>query len=81
MGDWSGQLMQTLIDSDQGPQPDENHLEYCCRAPNGEGFAPAWARAGEIIESISRPAVLFTHGMTSRLLRTRAMGWGPDRLH
>ena len=49
-------------------------MEFYARAPNGEGFAALWARCAALLADLDGPAILVTHGMTSRVLRTIATG-------
>lgn len=49
-------------------------------APGGETFADLMRRVTGFLADLRRPAVLVTHGITSRFLRTAAMGWGPERI-
>ncbi len=80
MGDWVG-LDRAEIDR-RWPAPVENEhfMDFYARAPNAETFDALWDRVGRVLDAIVRPTVIVTHGMTSRFLRTRAMGWGRDRL-
>lgn len=74
VGDWTG-LAIAEIDARWPGSEDEHFLDRYARAPNGEGFDALWYRVGTLLSRLERPAVLFTHGITSRFLRTRAMGW------
>lgn len=65
VGDWSGLLRYTL------PLPeglDPYALQYDM-APNGEGFARLEIRCRAFLADLTGPAVLVTHGITSRVLR------------
>lgn len=79
VGLWSG-LLREEIDRRWPPVPGESFLQAYARAPEGESFETLWLRVGALLQELERPAVLVTHGITSRFLRTRAMGWGMDRL-
>lgn len=75
VGDWAGQLRAglsvenvTLQDTPDGPLGLYEH------APNGEGFAALRARCTEFLNSLTRPTICVTHGITSRMMRTVAMG-------
>ncbi|MBR2655839.1 MAG: histidine phosphatase family protein [Loktanella sp.] len=65
VGDWSGLLRDTLPLPD-GPDP--YALQYDM-APNGEGFQALEIRARAFLNDLTGPAVLVTHGITSRVLR------------
>ncbi|PHP27360.1 histidine phosphatase family protein [Limimaricola cinnabarinus] len=73
MGDWSG-LDRGEIDARWPGPPGEHFVEFYARAPNGEGFAALWARCAALLADLDGPAILVTHGMTSRVLRTIATG-------
>ena len=79
MGDWAGLSRDEIASGWPGP-PDEHFLETYARAPGGEGFDALWARVGRVLEALTGPTVIVTHGMTSRFLRTRALGWGLGRV-
>ena len=80
LGDWDGRTLDEIEADYPTPDPHETFLEFLLRSPNGDTFDALWARVGEVLESITRPTVLVTHGVTSRFLRTRALGLGMDRL-
>jgi len=79
MGDWAGLSREEIATGWPGPE-DEHFLETYARAPGGEGFDALWERVGRVLSGLTGPTVIVTHGMTSRFLRTRALGWGLDRL-
>ncbi|SHI61890.1 histidine phosphatase family protein [Wenxinia saemankumensis] len=61
-------------------RPSDSFFEAYRRAPGGEGFAALYDRVGRALDTLRGPTVIVTHGMTSRFLRTRAMGLGLDRI-
>ena len=65
VGDWAGLLRDTLPMPD-GPDPVA--AQYAM-APNGEGFTALTARCEAFLTDLRAPAVLVTHGITSRVLR------------
>ncbi len=75
MGDWTG-LLRSEVDARWPGPPREHFLDFYARAPNGEGFDALWARCSAFLADLDRPAIVVTHGMTSRVIRTIAMGWG-----
>ncbi len=73
MGDWSG-LDRAEIDARWPGPKGEHFIDFYARAPNGEGFASLWSRCADLLATLDGPAILVTHGMTSRVLRTIATG-------
>jgi len=80
IGTWSGLTMAEIAASGYAMLPEETYTDFCCRAPGGEGFDALWGRAGALLADLTRPTVLFTHGLTSRVVRTIALGYGPEQL-
>ncbi|WP_373356519.1 histidine phosphatase family protein [Pseudoroseicyclus sp. CXY001] len=79
VGRWTGRTRAEILA--EAPHTEElDWLELYTHAPGGESFEALWERVGAVLESLTGPTVLVTHGITSRFLRTRAMGWGPDRM-
>lgn len=70
VGDWSGLCRDTLP---MGTGPDAMMAQYEA-APNGEGFAALQARVAAFLADLKGPAVLVTHGITSRVLRQLLAG-------
>lgn len=75
VGEWSGVLRagltaqgQVLEDTPDGPLALYEH------APGGEGFAALRARCTDFLNSLTRPTICVTHGITSRMLRSVALG-------
>ncbi|MEO0767713.1 MAG: histidine phosphatase family protein [Pseudomonadota bacterium] len=75
VGDWSGQRRAdvtpvglVLDDTPDGPIALYEH------APGGEGFAALRARCTAFLNDLDGPTLCVTHGITSRMLRTVAMG-------
>jgi len=73
VGDWTGLTADEIDARWPGPE-DEGFLDRYARAPGGEPFDHLWDRVGAVLAGLSRPTVIVTHGITSRFLRTRAMG-------
>jgi len=65
LGDWAGGVRADLIKS-SGAMDGFDLYEL---APNGEGFAALHARCHNFLSRLTGPAVLITHGITSRMLR------------
>lgn len=75
VGEWSGKLRadmsatgDVLEDTPDGPLAMYEH------APGGEGFAKLRVRCTEFLNSLTAPTICVTHGITSRMLRTVALG-------
>jgi broad specificity phosphatase PhoE len=73
VGEWAGLTADEIDTRWPGPE-DETFLDRYARAPGGEPFDALWDRVGAVLERLTRPTVIVTHGITSRFLRTRAMG-------
>ena len=75
VGDWSGKLRTefspkgvALEDTPDGPLALYDH------APGGAGFARLRERCTAFLDSLTAPTLCVTHGITSRMLRTIALG-------
>ncbi|MEO9682643.1 MAG: histidine phosphatase family protein [Tateyamaria sp.] len=74
VGDWAGRLRSELP-MPGGPDPYMAQYEM---APNGEGLDAVSRRAAAFLAELKGPAVLITHGITSRAIRNIVIG--PDAL-
>jgi len=76
MGDWTG-VERSEIER-QIPHLFERgeNLIWYDHAPGGEGLEAVYARTGSFLAELKQPAVLFTHGITLRMLRCHALGLG-----
>lgn len=72
VGDWSG-LLRDDLPMPEGKDPFMAQYEI---APNGEGFARLEVRCRAFLADLKGPAVLITHGITSRMLRSIIAGEG-----
>ncbi|MEL7180060.1 MAG: histidine phosphatase family protein [Pseudomonadota bacterium] len=70
LGDWSGRLRDELP-MPKGKDPFMAQYEI---APNGEGFARLKVRCRDFLASLTGPAVLVTHGITSTMIRGLVVG-------
>lgn len=74
VGAWQGRLRSELqvtgplVDGPDGP------IAMYEQAPGGEGFARLEARCRAFLADLPGPAVLVTHGITSRMLRCIVLG-------
>lgn len=74
LGAWSGALRTDIMRA--APhlfEPDDSLIWYD-RAPGGEGLDALHARTGAFLAACTGPTVIFTHGITSRMLRCHALG-------
>lgn len=72
VGDWGGRLRHELP-SGEGLDPYMAQYEM---APNGEGLAALQDRVAGFLAELDGPAVLITHGITSRVIRAAVIGEG-----
>lgn len=79
VGRWTG-ATRDEIRAQTDLHADAHFLDYYAAAPGGEPFAVMQERCAEFLEGLTAPSVIITHGVTSRFLRTLAMGWGLDRV-
>jgi len=79
IGDWTG-LTRGEMEAGWPAHGVEDWFDVYTKAPGGEGFGALWERVGRILERVDRPTVIITHGITSRFLRTRAMGLSLDEI-
>ncbi len=70
VGDWAG-LLRADLPQGEGDDPYMAQYEM---APNGEGLAAVEARARAFLDDLTGPAVLITHGITSRVIRSIVVG-------
>ena len=76
VGEWSGKVRSTLAAPGEFADTPDGALELYERAPGGEGFAALEARCKSFLADLNGPAVLVTHGITSRMLRATVLGLG-----
>lgn len=80
MGDWAGRLRAEIAAS--APHlfaPEAGPLAFYGHAPGGESLAALAARVRALVEAEPGPAVIVTHGITSRMLRCQLLGLPPER--
>jgi len=80
VGLWAGRLRSDLSQGTDITEGPDGALALYERAPEGEGFAALEQRCEAFLKTISRPSVLITHGITSRMLRCIVTGVGPAGL-
>ncbi len=76
VGAWAGRLRCDLEPYGEAG----SSLALYENAPGGEGFARLALRCAAFLADLRKPAVIVTHGITSRMLRAIAMGGGIDDL-
>lgn len=74
VGDWTGRTRSEVLEADANALGEGDMMEFYANAPDGEGFAPMWARAREFLGELTEPTIVVTHGITSRFLRAVALG-------
>ena len=70
VGDWSGLLRDELPMEDV----EDPYMAQYEAAPGGERLAGVRLRAAALLADLKGPAVLVTHGVTSRVIRTLVVG-------
>jgi probable phosphoglycerate mutase len=73
LGEWSGQLRSDI--AMRVPELFEgNSLDWYHHAPGGEGLVSLAARLTSFLVDVDQPAIIVTHGITSRVLRCLLVG-------
>ena len=75
VGAWAGKIRSEVAPAGMVQQdtPD-GPLALYEHAPGGEGFAALRDRCSDFLNSLTAPTLCVTHGITSRMLRTVALG-------
>ena len=77
VGDWAGRartdLMTIVADA-------RDTFDLYETAPGGEGFHTLRTRCTAFLEDLKGPAILITHGITSRMLRLIVLGLKTEAL-
>ena len=71
VGDWQGKLRRDLPGTGDGVDLLLAHYE---NAPGGEGLERLRDRARAFLDGLVAPAVIVTHGITSRMIRSLLIG-------
>ena len=74
VGQWAGLTRPEILARWPVMTADEDWLDFYSRAPGGEGLDALWDRVAALLADLTGPAVIVTHGVTSRVLRTAALG-------
>ncbi|MGD9294562.1 MAG: histidine phosphatase family protein [Roseobacter sp.] len=80
VGRWQGKLVSELSLADLPSDDEQASLELSGSAPGGEGFAALRERCTAFLMQLSAPAVIVTHGITSRMLRLVILGLQTDEI-
>ena len=78
IGDWQGRMRAELTIEGDAKMTDDGPLAFYEQAKGGEGFDALRRRCEMFLQSLKSPAVLVTHGITSRMLRVVALGLPMD---
>ena len=76
LGDWAGMDRTQLLESTSA----RDGFDLYQLAPDGEGFAALRQRCEAFLGGLTGPAILITHGITSRMLRLVLTGQGTENL-
>lgn len=77
LGEWSGVTRAEIARSVPHLFENDDSLIWYDHAPGGEGLDALYDRTGAFLAERTAPCVLFTHGITSRMLRCHALGLEP----
>lgn len=77
LGDWTGKLRSDIAEEVPHLFAQDGGMAWYDHAPGGEGLQGLYARTGAFLGSLSGPAVIVTHGITSRMLRCHYLGLEP----
>ena len=80
VGAWEGLTFDQIAARGGAIGDDESHLDWCGRAPGGEGVAAVLARARAVLARLDRPSILVCHGLFSRVLRAEVQGVHADEV-
>ena len=69
VGEWEGLKRDDLVMDRPMDESEESALDLYERAPGGEGFQALRVRCAAFLADLTGPAVIVTHGITSRMLR------------
>lgn len=81
VGAWEGLTADDLARQGIAPREDESILDWCGRAPDGEGLVSLRHRAETVLARITdTPAILVCHGLFSRVFRAAWLGVPEDEV-
>ncbi|SPF76658.1 hypothetical protein ALP8811_01669 [Aliiroseovarius pelagivivens] len=75
-GAWEGKTLEQIRKSwpDLAALAEQDMVNWHFNAPGGETLLDLEARADSLLNALRGPAVIFTHGVLSRVLRARWLG-------
>lgn len=81
-GDWQGLTLEQISDGwpEQVRHLEDDPFGWHFHAPGGESYDDMAARVREFLSSLTGPAVIVSHGVTSRVMRGVWLGQGADEL-
>ena len=79
-GTWQGRIRTELEITGDPKATVDGPLAFYEQAEGGEGFKALQARCQTFLDSLDGPAVLITHGITSRMLRVLVLGHPIDAM-
>lgn len=74
MGDWTGLHRSEIAEQAPHVFGTDGGMGWYDHAPGGEGLQGVAARVASFVQGCRQPTVLFTHGITSRILRCILLG-------
>ncbi|WP_299731133.1 histidine phosphatase family protein [uncultured Tateyamaria sp.] len=77
MGAWTGKERREIAATVPHMFETEADMSWYDHAPGGEGIMSLYTRTGAFLADLTGPAVIVTHGITSRMLRCHALGLEP----
>ncbi|MBC6437445.1 MAG: histidine phosphatase family protein [Rhodobacteraceae bacterium] len=80
LGTWQGHTLDEIAAANPHVAENQDPHLWKFTAPGGESLEHMTARCRAVLEDITGPTVLVTHGVTSRLLRCLALGMSPTGL-
>ncbi|MCH9806934.1 MAG: histidine phosphatase family protein [Alphaproteobacteria bacterium] len=77
-GEWQGQLLEDLKQSQAEALAARRDDPFNFKPPGGESYADLMARMREWLETVARDTVVVTHGGITRALRTDLLNLDPN---
>jgi glucosyl-3-phosphoglycerate phosphatase len=80
LGQWQGMTVAEIRHDWSDLIGERDPFDWKFDAPGGESLGDLAARARAVLDELSGPTVIVTHGLTSRVLRCLALGRPPEEL-
>ncbi len=74
LGAWQGRTLEEIADANPHVTDDQDPHLWKFTAPGGESLEAMTARCQAVLDDLTGPSVLITHGVTSRILRCLLLG-------